>query len=126
MNRNGERGAGKIRAFLTLAIIGIIFYALFQTAPAFMDNYWIQDAMVTEARTAAVNRRPEEEIREVIWKVVKEREPKATPPLRREDIRVEYTGRSVNISMKYSVVVDLLVYQFTLNFNPNAGDRPII
>ena len=126
MKRNGERGAGKIKAFLSLAFIGILFYALFQTAPAYMDNYWIQDAMVTEARTAAVNRKSEDEVREVIWKVVKEREPKATPPLRREDVRVEYTGRAVNISMKYSVVVNLYVYQFTLDFNPNAGDRPII
>ena len=126
MNRNGERGEGKIKAFLTLAFIGILFYVLFQIAPAFMDNYWIQDAMVTEARTAAVNRKTEEEIREFIWKVVKEREVKATPPLRREDVRVEYTGRAVNISMKYSVVVNLYVYQFTLDFNPNAGDRPII
>lgn len=126
MSRNHERGEGKIKAIISLLIIAGIFFALFQVAPAFMDNYWIQDAMVTEARIAAVNKKGEEEIREVIWKVVKEHEPKAAPPIRREDIRVEYTGRAVNISLKYSVPVNLVVYKFTLNFTPNAGDRPII
>ena len=126
MSREHERGEGKIKAIISLLIIAVIFYSLFQIAPAFMDNYWIQDAMVTEARIAAVNKKGEEEVREVIWKVVKEHEPKAAPPIRREDIRVEYTGRAVNISLKYKVPVDLFVYKFTLNFTPNAGDRPII
>ncbi len=126
MSGNGQRGAGKIKAIVTLLFIAAVFYALFQIAPAYMNNYWIQDAMVNEARTAAVNRKTEEEVREVIWKAVKENEPKAVPPIRREDIRVEYTGRAVNISLKYSVPVNLFVYEFTLNFAPNAGDRPII
>ena len=123
---NRQRGAGKIKAIITLLLVAVVFYALYQIAPAYMDNYWIQDAMVNEARTAAVNRKNEEEVREVIWKVVKERETQASPPIRREYIRVEYTGRTVNISLKYSVPVNLFVYQFTLNFTPNAGDRPII
>ena len=126
MSRNHQRGAGTIKTILSLLFIAVLFYTLYQVAPAFMDNYWIKDAMVTEARIAAVNKKNEEEVREVIWKVIKEREPKAAPPIRREDIRVEYTGRAVNISLKYKVPVNLYVYQFTLNFTPNAGDRPII
>ncbi|HEV8383687.1 MAG TPA: hypothetical protein VGQ11_02365 [Candidatus Acidoferrales bacterium] len=125
MSGNRQRGAGKIKSIISLLIIAAIFYTLFQVAPAYMNNYWIQDAMVNEARTAVVNRKTEDEIREVIWKVVKENEPKAVPPIRRDDIRVEYSGRAVNISLKYSVPVSLFVYQFTLNFNPNAGDRPL-
>jgi hypothetical protein len=39
---------------------------------------------------------------------------------------VEYLGRAVNISLKYSIAVDLYLYKFSLNFTPNAGDRPII
>ncbi len=126
MSRHLERGAGKIKTIISLLLIATMFYALFQIAPAYMDNYWIQDAMVTEARIAAVNKKSEEDIRETIWKVVKEREPKATPPVRREDIKVEYMGRAVNIALKYTVEVDLYVYKFKLNFTPNAGDRPII
>jgi hypothetical protein len=126
MIRNHERGAGKIKAIFSLLLIALLFYVLFQIAPAFMDNYWIQDAMANEARMAAVTKKAEDEVRENIWKVVKEREPKATPPIRRDDIRVEYMGRAVNISLKYKVEVNLYFYQFTLNFTPNAGDRPII
>lgn len=126
MSRHLERGEGKIKTVISLLFIATFFFVLFQVAPAYMDNYWIQDSMANEARLGAVNRKSEDEIRENVWKVVKEREPKATPPIRREDIRVEYSGRTVNISLKYKVEVNLYFYQFTLNFTPNAGDRPII
>lgn len=126
MSGNQQRGAGKIKAIIVTLFLVAMGYALFQVAPAYMDNYWVQDAMVNEARTAAVNRKSDEEIREVIWKAVQERQIKATPPLHREDIRVEYMGRAVNISMKYSIAIDLYFYKFVLNFTPNAGDRPII
>jgi hypothetical protein len=126
MSGNQQRGEGKIKAVIATFILSVIAFTLFQAAPAFMDNYWVQDAMVSEARTAAVSHKNEEDVREVIWKVVKERNIKATPPLQRENIRVEYTGRTVNLSLKYTVVVDLYFYKFSLNFTPNAGDRPII
>lgn len=125
MSGNQQRGAGKIKAIFVTLILVALGYTLFQVAPAYMDNYWIQDAIVSEARTAAVSHKSDEDVREVIWKEVKEREIKATPPIRREDIRVEYTGRTVNISLKYTVVVDLYFYKFSLNFTPKAGDRPL-
>jgi hypothetical protein len=126
MSGKQQRGAGSIKAIFATAILVIIFYTIFQVAPAYMDNYWIQDAMVSEARTAAVSHKNEDEVREVIWKVVKERNVNATPSIQREHIRVEYSGRAVNISLKYTVVVDLIFYKFSLNFTPNKGDRPII
>ena len=126
MSSKQQRGGGSFKAIFATAILLLIAYALFQIAPAYMDNYWIQDAMVSEARTAAVMHKNEDEVREVIWKVVKERNVKATPPIQREHIRVEYSGREVNISLKYTVVVDLIFYKFSLNFTPNKGDRPII
>ncbi len=126
MSGNGQRGGGKIKAIIVTLLLLTLAFVMFQGAPAYMDNYWVQDAMVNEARTAAVAHKNEEEVREVIWKAVREREIKATPPIRREDIRVDYMGRTVNISLKYTIVVNLYFYQVTLNFTPNAGDRPII
>ena len=126
MTDHSQRGAGKIKAILVTLILAVLAYTLFQVAPAYMDNYWLQQAMVDEARVAAVNHRPDDEIRDVIWKVVQEQKIKATPPLRREDIKVEWMGRAVNISMSYTIPVDLYFYQFTMKFTPNAGDRPII
>jgi hypothetical protein len=126
MSGNQQRGAGNIKAIFATAILVVIGFTLFQAAPAYMDNYWVQDAMVSEARTAAVSHKNEDDVRETIWKVVKGRNIKATPPIRREDIRVEYTGRAVNISLRYSIAVDLYFYKFSLKFTPNAGDRPIV
>ena len=126
MRGHSQRGAGKIKAILVTLILVVLGYSIFQIAPAYMDNYWVQDAIENEARMAAVNRKSDDDVREAIWKVIKEREIKATPPIQRENIRVEYSGRAVNISLRYSIVVDLYFYKFTLNFTPNKGDRPIV
>jgi len=126
MTSHSQRGAGKFKAIVVTLILAALGYTLYQVAPAYMDNYWIQQAMVDEARVAAVNRKSDEEIRTVIWKAVQEQKIKATPPLQREDIKVEWMGRGVTISMSYTIPIDLYVYQFTLKFTPNAGDRPII
>lgn len=125
MSRERQRGAGRIKTLFTLLILAAILFSIFQVAPAFMDNYWIQDTMNTEARFAVTTRKSEDDIRETIWKEIREREIKATPPIRREDIRVEYTGRSINISLKYTVVINLYLYQYSLQFTPRAGDRPL-
>ncbi|MCL4524067.1 MAG: DUF4845 domain-containing protein [Acidobacteria bacterium] len=126
MKGNQQRGAGSIKAIFATAILVVIAWTLFQVVPAYMDNYWVQDAMTNEARLAAVNRKSDDDVREAIWKVIRERDIKATPPIQRESIRVEYMGRAVNISLKYSIEVNLYFYKFTLNFTPNAGDRPIV
>ena len=114
MSSHSQRGAGKIKAIFVTLILVVLGYSIFQIAPAYMDNYWIQEAMVNEARVAAVNHKADEEIRGVIWKVVQERQIKASPALHREDIRVEWLGRGVNISMSYNVPVDLYFYQFKI------------
>jgi hypothetical protein len=125
MSREKQRGIGKIKAILTLLIVLLLAYGIFQVAPAYMDNFWVQDEMTTQARFAVTQRRTEDDVREAIWKVVKEREIHATPPIKREDIRVEYTGRSINVSLRYTVVINLYVYQFPIQFTPNAGDRAL-
>ena len=121
MSRKRERGAGKLKALVWLVILGSLVYVAVKVVPAYVDNYELEEAIKTEARFAAVNRKPTEEVREAIYRKVQELE----IPARREDVHVESTGRGVRIDVRYTVVVDLPGYPLRLNFNPSADDRAL-
>jgi hypothetical protein len=46
-------------------------------------------------------------------------------PARREDIKVNNQQRLVEITVDYSVPIDLQVYQLTLQFHPHADNRTL-
>ena len=78
--------------------------------------------MKEEARYAGVNRRDPELIRDDMYKKMKELD----IPAKREDVHVEMIGPSMfQISLEYTVVVDLRVYQLSLNFHPQADSNSI-
>jgi hypothetical protein len=121
MNRKAELGGARLKAILWLLILLAGVYTPVKTIPVYIDNYELLDKMKTEARFATVNRRPDEEIRDHIYREIKDRD----IPVRREDIRIENTSRGVRISVEYTVTVDLLVYQLQLHFNPTTENRAL-
>jgi hypothetical protein len=103
-------------------ILGAAGYVGFKVIPIYMANYQLQDKMQTEARFATVNHKTDEELRDVIFREIRDRD----IPARREDIQVlENTQRRVSVSVEYTVPVDLKVYQLHLRFNPSAENRSI-
>lgn len=121
MSRNRERGGSKLKAILWLLVLVAGVFTAFKVIPAYINNYSLQDKMQTEARFATVNRRTEEDIRDVIFKEIQE----LGIPAHREDIKVEASSRGVKISVDYTVNVDLKVYQLKLHFNPAAENRSL-
>ena len=121
MSRKRERGAGRLKALFWLLVLAAAVFVAVKTIPVFVDDYTLQDKMQTEARFATVNRRSEDDIREVIFKEIQEQE----IPARREDIKVEASSRGVKISVDYTVNVDLKVYQLKLHFNPAVDNRSL-
>lgn len=98
----------------------MVFTAV-KIVPAYFANWQFQDAIETEARFAIANRKGEDEVRTDVFKKVQE----LGIPAKRDDIRVSLTEGMVNISLSYSVPVDLQVYQFKLDFHPHADNRTI-
>ena len=43
-----------------------------------------------------------------------------------EDIKVEYSGRTVRISVDYVVPVDFLIFQHDMHFTPSSENRSLI
>jgi hypothetical protein len=125
MVARNERGKVSVRGVIWLLILAVIGYALYQVAPAMMDNYELEQTMRNEARAAVVHRKDTEEIREAVWQKIRELRIPATPPIQRENVEVKWEGRSVSISVKYKVPVNLFVYKFELPLNPGVSDRSL-
>src|SRR5579862_2644284 len=119
--RGGQRGAGRLKAVLWLAIFVSMVYVGIRVVPILYNEYLFQDAMQNTARFASVNRQTVEDIRASLLTEAKSED----IPVRPEDIHVESAAGNVTISATYSVTVDLQVYQWTLNFNPTASNNAI-
>lgn len=116
-----ERGGARLKAIVWLLIFGAAIYVAVKVVPSYFADYQLQDKMQTVARFATVNRQSEEEVRDIIYREIQERD----IPARREDIHIESNQRGVRISVEYVVTVDLRVYQLNLHFNPTADNRAL-
>jgi Domain of unknown function (DUF4845) len=116
-----ERGGAKINLLLTLIILGSMIFTAVILVPPYFANYQLQDAMNTEARFAAYNRKTDEEIRDDVWKKVQE----LGLPAKREDIHVTSGNNSTQITVNYTVPVDLKVNQFNLEFHAHGDNHSL-
>ena len=121
-HRRSERGEGKLKAIIYLAIIVLIIYSGVKLVPIYVTNYQLVDKMEEQARFAVVNRYSEDQIRENIFKVMQELE----IPAKRDAIKVFNTNSVVKISMEYTVPVDLLFYHMDLHFSPSSENKAIL
>ena len=120
-SRNLQRGGGGVKLFLTLALLAAMIFAGVKILPIYVSNYQMQDAIESEARFAIGNRLGSKDIRDNIWKKVNE----IGIPADQDNLKVTANQGAVQISLDYSVPVDLLVYKFTLDFHDHADNRSI-
>lgn len=116
-----ERGEGKLKSILIVAVIVLAIYAAVKIIPPYVNDYQLSDKMQEQARFAVVNRYSEEQIRENIFKAVQDLE----VPAKREDIKIVATNSVVKISMQYTVPVDLLMYHIELHFSPSSENKAL-
>jgi len=117
-----ERGGARLKAVIWLLILAAAGYVAYKLVPIYLANYQLQDKLQTEARFSTVNRRSDEELRNIIFREIEDRD----IPAHREDIKIlENSPRVVRLSVDYTVDVDLKVYQLHLHFNPTAENRAV-
>jgi len=121
LGQGRERGGSKLNLIFTLLIVGAMVFGAVKIVPAYFANYQFQDSMETEARFAIANMKPADDIRNDIWRKAQD----LSIPLNKEDIVVTVDRANVSISTDYSVPVDLVVYQFELQFHPHADNHRI-
>lgn len=117
-----ERGEGRAKAIMGTLLLAMFVYTCFKVAPAYMNDYQLKDKMEQEARFAVVNRKSEEDLREIIFREIQE----LNIPAKKEDIKIDLGGRGVKISLDYVVPLDLIFYHGEMHFSPSSESKPLV
>ncbi len=117
-----ERGGGKLKTVIYTLILVLMIYSAVKIVPAYVSDFQLSDKMQEQARFGVVNRYSEDQIRENIYKMVKDLE----IPAKRDDIKVFADNNVVKISLNYTVPVDLFFYHLDLHFSPSSENKSVI
>ncbi len=122
-HQGSEHGGSRLNLVLTLLIVGFLIFAAVEIVPVYVNNYQFQDSMQSEARFAlSYPVKNADDIRNDLWRKAQDL---SIPLATKDDIKVTETQSDVEISVDYSVPVNLKVYQFTLQFHPHADNHTI-
>jgi hypothetical protein len=121
-SRRSQRGEGRLKAIIyTVILVTLVFLAV-KLVPLYVSEYQLQDKMNEQAKFAVVNRYSEDQIRDILMKVVRDLDIPAT----RDDIKLASTNHGVSISISYTVPVDFLVYKTDITFTPTSEGLDIL
>jgi len=119
--RWSERGEGRLKTVIYISIALLAIYSAVKIVPAYVSDYQLSDKMQEQARFAVVNRYSEEQIRDNIFRVIKDLE----IPAKREAIKITANNAIVQISLQYTVPVDLFFYHLDLHFTPSSENKAL-
>jgi hypothetical protein len=117
-----QRGEGKLKAIIYTVILFAAVYAAVKVVPIYVAEYQLNDKITEQARFAVVNHYSEDQVRDVIFKVVQDLD----IPASREDIKVQNTNHGILISVNYNVPVDFKVYKTEISFSPSSEGRDLM
>ena len=120
--RPRQRGASRLKLTVFVAFLVALIYVGIKVIPLLINDFQFQDAIESTARFASVNRQTPEDIRAAVLKEAQSED----IPIAAQDIHVKGDGGHVEIAADYSVTVNLVVYQWTLNFHPYAKNNPLL
>jgi hypothetical protein len=117
------RGAGSMKLIFGVVVIVLAVYLGAELIPPYFSNYQFEDAIKTEAQLATYSTKPEDVIRDTIFKKAQDLE----IPVTREQIKVHRIGPtgtgSVAINAPYVVHVSLPGYPLDLHFDPSIKNK---
>jgi Domain of unknown function (DUF4845) len=105
-----------------VAVAVALLYTGVKVIPILINDFQFQDDIESTARFASVNRQTPEDIRAAVLKEAQNED----IPIVAQDIHVKGDNGHVEIAADYSVTVNLIVYQWTLNFHPYAKNNPLL
>lgn len=121
-SKKAQRGEGRLKAIIYTVILVAGIYAAFKLVPLYVANYQLKDKISEQARFAVVNRYTDDQIRDILFKVIQDLD----IPAKREDIKIEQTRTGLLISVNYTVPVDFKVYKTEINFRPSSEGLDIM
>ena len=109
------------KPFLGVAILLTFIYLCFELIPPFFKNYQFQDFLDSEARRTSYTTLTEDAIRSEVL-----REARGDDlPITVEQVHIIRGQNLVQISVDYTVHVDLLFFPQDLHFNASSSNKAI-
>lgn len=121
-SRRSQRGEGRLKAIIYAVILVTLVFVAVKLVPLYVAEYQLQDKMNEQAKFAIVNRYSEDQIRDILMKVIQDLDIPAT----RDDIKMSSTNHGISISISYTVPVDFFVYKTDITFSPTSEGLDIL
>jgi hypothetical protein len=118
-SHRAQRGEGRLKALFYFAVLIVAVFVAVKIVPPYVANYQLKDKMSEQATFAIVNRYTQDQIKDNIYHTIQDLDIPAT----RDDVTVANTNHGIEISVTYSVPVDLLVYKTDLKFATSSEGR---
>jgi hypothetical protein len=115
-NLRGQRGGSRLKLIIWLLFLFCFGYVCVKVVPVLFANYQFQDTVTSTARLAAVTRQTDDEMKKTIVQAAQEN----NLPVTADEVQIIHRGYNVEISVEYSVTVDLRVYQWTFHFHADG------
>jgi len=109
----------RMRALLTIVIVGSAVYVGSRVAPAYYTYYQFQSDLEQVAMVASYTTKSEADIQES----VAARGRDYGIPLKLDQIQVRRTASDLSISAEYTVHFDIPIHPFDLSFNPTTKNQ---
>ena len=114
---------GKLKLLFGIFVIGAVVYVCAELIPPYFSNYEFEDAIKEEATISTYSTKPEDAIRDTVFKKAQDLE----IPITKDMIKVHRVGTqgtgSVLIETHYTVHVDLPGYPLDLEFDPTTKNK---
>jgi hypothetical protein len=116
-----EWGGSKLNVLATLSVLGAMVFVVAKIVPVYFANYQFQDSIESESRFALTGypKKTADDVQNDVWNKARE----LGIPAQKEAIRVDIANGSVEIGLDYTVPIDLVVYQLTLQFHSHADNH---
>jgi hypothetical protein len=110
-----------LKPLLGVAFLLVFIYLCVQFIPPFFKNYQFQDFLDDEARKTSYTTMSEESIRTEVLREARG----DSLPIKEEQIRISRGPTSVQISVEYTVHVDLPFFPQDLHFTASSANKAI-
>jgi hypothetical protein len=114
---------GTFKLVLGFTFIIVSVWVCAALMPPYFANYQFEDAIETEARMSTYSTKPEDQIRDTVFKKAQELE----IPINKDQIKVHRSGAvgtgTILIETNYQVHVNLPGYPVDLQFTPSTKNK---
>ena len=118
-----ERGGSKLQVLFALALTAALFVAGIRIIPVYISAFKLEDEVRNKCKFAPVERKSPEVVREELLKEARD----LGLPVAREQVQVApIGGAGLKISVKYTVPVDLILFNINLPFEYTVDSKSAI